>query len=155
MAITREEMIKDFEDTKVILEEVFFAPLSDLFANFFDTGKFAFEEFGKAILNTIKSLVSKIIATGIINLLANILFPGGGIASANFGGAATGAGGGIIGALKAAFKSVLGIGKISNPNFGGVQGGGMQLAGEVVFRQRGSDLIGVINRTNGTINRVG
>ena len=155
MAISREEMIKDFENTKIILDEVFFAPLSDLFQNFFDTGKFAFEDFGKSILNTIKSLVSKILATGIINLLANVLFPGGGIASAAFGGAATGAGGGILGALGAAFKSVLGIGKIANPNFGGVQGGGMQLAGEVVFRQRGSDLIGVINRTNGTINRVG
>ena len=149
------ELAKEFEDARVVLEEVFFAPLSDLFANFFDTGKFAFEEFGKAILNTIKSIVSKIIATGIINLLANMLNPLGGIASAAFGGAATGAGGGIIGALKAAFNSVLGIGKIANPNFGGVQGGGMQLAGEVVFRQRGSDLIGVINRTNGTINRVG
>lgn len=155
MAISREEMIKDFENTKIILDEVFFAPLSDLFQNFFDTGKFAFEDFGKSILNTIKSLVSKILATGIINLLANVLFPGGGIASAAFGGAATGAGGGILGAFGAAFKSVLGIGKIANPNFGGVQGGGMQLAGEVVFRQRGSDLIGVINRTNGTINRVG
>ena len=153
--LDQKKLAKDFEDTKLILEEVFFAPLSDLFANFFDTGKFAFEEFGKAILNTIKSIVSKIIATGIINLLANILLPGGGIASAALNGTATGAGGGIIGAFKAAINSVLGIGKISNPNFGGVQGGGMQLAGEVVFRQRGSDLIGVINRTNGTINRVG
>ena len=149
------KLAKDFEDTKAILEEVFFAPLSDLFQNFFDTGKFAFEEFGKSILNTIKSIVSKIIATGIINLLANILLPGGGIASASLNGTATGAGGGIFGAFKAAFNSILGIGKIANPNFGGVQGGGMQLAGEVVFRQRGSDLIGVINRTNGTINRVG
>lgn len=153
--LNQKKLAKEFEDTKLILEEVFFAPLSDLFANFFDTGKFAFEEFGKSILNTIKSLVSKILATGIINLLANILIPGGGIASAAFGGAATGAGGGILGAFGAALKSVLGIGKIANPNFGGVQGGGMQLAGEVVFRQRGSDLIGVINRTNGTINRVG
>lgn len=149
------ELAKEFEDARVVLEEVFFAPLSDLFQNFFDTGKFAFEEFGKSILNTIKSIVSKIIATGIINLLANMLNPLGGIASAAFGGAATGAGGGILGAFKAAFNSILGIGKVANPNFGGVQGGGMQLAGEVVFRQRGSDLIGVINRTNGTINRVG
>lgn len=155
MAISREEMIKDFENTKIILDEVFFAPLSDLFQNFFDTGKFAFEDFGKSILNTIKSLVSKIIATGIINLLANILLPGSGVAANFAGSASTGAGGGILGAFGAAFKSVLGIGKIANPNFGGVQGGGMQLAGEVVFRQRGSDLIGVINRTNGTINRVG
>jgi hypothetical protein len=153
--LNQKKLAKEFEDTKNVLNDVFFAPVSDLFQNFFDTGKFAFEEFGKAILNTIKSIVSKIIATGIINLLANILLPGGGRAANALGNAATGAGGGILGALKAAFNSVLGIGKISNPNFGGVQGGGMQLAGEVVFRQRGSDLIGVINRTNGTINRVG
>lgn len=151
----RKGLAEDFEGIKQTLQDVFFTPVSDLFDNFFETGKFAFDEFGKSILKTIKSLVSRIIATGIINLLANILFPQGALASAGLGGASTGAGGGILGAFGAAFKSVLGIGKISNPNFGGVQGGGMQLAGEVVFRQRGSDLIGVINRTNGTINRVG
>lgn len=151
----RKGLAEDFEGIKQTLQDVFFTPVSDLFDNFFETGKFAFDEFGKSILKTIKSLVSRIIATGIINLLANILFPGGGTASSALGGSATGAGGGILGAFGAAFKSVLGIGKIANPNFGGVQGGGMQLAGEVVFRQRGSDLIGVINRTNGTINRVG
>ena len=152
--IFRENLAKQFEDTKKVLEDIFFAPLSDLFQNFFETGKIGFEEFGKSVLNTIKSIVSKILATGIINLLANLI-PGGGIASKALGGVSTGAGEGIIGAFGAALKSVLGIGRIANPNFGGVQGGGMQLAGEVVFRQRGSDLIGVINRTNGTINRVG
>lgn len=151
----RKGLAEDFEGIKQTLQDVFFTPVSDLFDNFFETGKFAFDEFGKSILKTIKSLVSRIIATGIIYLLANILFPQGALASAGLGGASTGAGGGILGAFGAAFKSVLGIGKIANPNFGGVQGGGMQLAGEVVFRQRGSDLIGVINRTNGTINRVG
>lgn len=151
----REGLAKDFENAKNTLIDVFFDPLGELFGNFFETGKFAFDEFGKSILKTIKSLVSRIIATGIINLLANILFPQGAIASAGLGGASTGAGGGILGAFGAAFKSVLGLGKVANPNFSGMQGGGMQLAGEVVFRQRGSDLIGVINRTNGTINRVG
>ena len=151
----REGLAKDFENAKNTLIDVFFDPLGELFGNFFETGKFAFDEFGKSILKTIKSLVSRIIATGIINLLANILFPDQALASAALGKSSTGAGGGILGAFGAAFKSVLGIGKIANPNFSGMQGGGMQLAGEVVFRQRGSDLIGVINRTNGTINRVG
>jgi hypothetical protein len=153
--INQKKLAKEFEEARTVLNDVFFAPVSDLFQNFFDTGKFAFEEFGKAILSTIKSIVSKIIATGIINLLANIFFSGSSIAGNVLGGASTGAGGGILGAFKAAFNSVLGIKKIANPSFAGVGGGGMQLAGEVVFRQRGSDLIGVINRTNGTINRVG
>jgi hypothetical protein len=153
--LNQKKLAKEFEDAKNIINDVFFAPVSDLFQNFFDTGKFAFEDFGKSILSTIKSIVSKIIATGIINLLANILFPGSSVAGNVLGGAATGAKGGIFGAFKAAFNSILGINKVSNPSFAGVGGGGMQLAGEVVFRQRGSDLIGVINRTNGTINRVG
>ncbi len=151
----RKGLAEDFENAKTVLTEVFFNPIGELFDGFLENGKFAFDEFGKSILKTIKSLVSRIIATGIINLLANILFPDQALASAALGKGSTGAGGGILGAFGAAFKSVLGIGKIANPNFGGVQGGGMQLAGEVVFRQRGSDLIGVINRTNGTINRVG
>jgi hypothetical protein len=153
--LNQKKLAKEFEDAKNVLNDVFFAPVSDLFQNFFDTGKFAFEDFGKSILSTIKSIVSKIIATGIINLLANILFPGSSVAGNVLGGAATGAKGGIFGAFKAAFNSILGINKVANPSFAGVGGGGMQLAGEVVFRQRGSDLIGVINRTNGTINRVG
>jgi hypothetical protein len=31
----------------------------------------------------------------------------------------------------------------------------MLMQGEVIFRQSGSDLVGVLNRTNGRINRVG
>ena len=39
-------------------------------------------------------------------------------------------------------------------NFGGLEGG-MQMRGQVVFVQRGSDLVGVLNRTNSTIGRIG
>lgn len=43
------------------------------------------------------------------------------------------------------------------PTFGGVGGfgGGLQLAGQVVFTQRGTDLVGVLNSSNARINRVG
>lgn len=43
------------------------------------------------------------------------------------------------------------------PTFGGVAGfgGGLQLAGQVVFTQRGTDLVGVLNSSNARINRVG
>ena len=43
------------------------------------------------------------------------------------------------------------------PTFGGVSGfgGGLQLAGQVVFTQRGTDLVGVLNSSNARINRVG
>jgi len=43
------------------------------------------------------------------------------------------------------------------PTFGGVGGfgGGLQLSGQVVFTQRGTDLVGVLNSSNARINRVG
>jgi hypothetical protein len=150
-----EETAQKFATTRQALEDVFFNPLNDLFTNFLDTGKFAFKEFGKAVLATIKQLIAKIIATGLINLLASILVPGGAQATSLLGG-----GGGVGGLLAQAFggavKSVLGIkNNIANPTFAGIGGGGMQMSGQVVFVQRGSDLVGVLNRTNGTINRVG
>lgn len=49
------------------------------------------------------------------------------------------------------------IGGAAAPTFGGVGGfgGGLQLAGQVVFTQRGTDLVGVLNSSNARINRVG
>ena len=94
--------------------------------------------------------MAKVIATGIIALLFTI-FTGG------FGAAAGGSAGGfakIIGAV----SSSLGFGgakSVAAPSFGGVQGGGMQMAGAVNLTLRGSDLVGSINRTNSTINKVG
>jgi hypothetical protein len=149
------ELAKEFKTFKDALSDTLLNPFSELFTDVFKDGKEAFAEFGKSVMATIKQLAAKIVATGIINLLANILLPGSGKAASILGKGTTGAGGGILGAFGAAFKSVFGLKQESNPNFAGVQGGGMQLAGEVVFRQRGSDLVGVINRTNGTISRVG
>lgn len=139
-----------FANAKNNLENVFFNPLTDLFSNFFETGKFAFQDFGKVILKTIGQIVSKIIATGIINLLAGILVPGAGLAG-------VGAAKGIGGAFKAAFNSVLGFGggKIAAPSFAGVGGGAMGMSGQINLVLRGQDLVGAINRTNTTINRVG
>jgi hypothetical protein len=149
-----EETAANFATAREALTDVFFNPLTDLFTNFTENGKNAFKEFGKAILATIKQLVAKIIATGIINLLASILVPGGPQA-ASLLGTATGGGSKIGQAFGSAIRSVLGIKSIANPSFAGVGGGGMQMSGQVVFVQRGSDLVGVLNRTNGTINRVG
>jgi predicted nucleic acid-binding Zn-ribbon protein len=149
-----EETAANFATAREALTDVFFNPLTDLFTNFTENGKNAFKEFGKAILATIKQLVARIIATGIINLLASILVPGGAQA-ASLLGTATGGGSKIGQAFGSAIRSVLGIKSIANPSFAGVGGGGMQMAGQVVFVQRGSDLVGVLNRTNGTINRVG
>jgi len=136
-----------------LAQDTFFNPISDVFENFLNTGKFAFKEFGKAVLQAINQIVAKIIATGIISLLFTI-FSGG------FGAAAGGAKGGFKTVLSAITSSLgFGFGKGAagggQPNLANLSGGGMQLAGQVVFTQRGSDLVGVLNRTNGTINRVG
>jgi hypothetical protein len=40
-------------------------------------------------------------------------------------------------------------------NFGGIQGGGLGMSGQVNVVLRGSDLVGAINRTNSQIKRVG
>ena len=132
-----------------LINGTFFSPLETLFENFINTGKFAFKEFAQSILKAISQIVAKIIATGIVTLLASLLIPG-----------FSAAGGGIGKTLLSGITGALGfnIGKGAGggqPNLANLSGGGMQLAGQVVFTQRGSDLVGVLNRTNGTINRVG
>lgn len=150
-----DKRVKQITDTfnaaRQNLESVFFNPLTGLFDNFIQTGKFAFKDFAKSILAAISQIVAKIIATGIINLLANIFLPG----SASVLGAATGAGKGIGGAFAAAASSVFGLGKVAAPSFSNVSGGSMGMSGQVNLTLRGNDLVGAMNRTNTTINRVG
>jgi hypothetical protein len=128
-----------------LLENTFFNPVQTLFSDLISGADNAFKAFAKAVLNAINQIVAKIIATGIIKLIAMIASPGG------FGGA-----GGFKGLLKG-IGSALGfsIGKVANPNFGGVTGGGMAMSGAVNVVLRGQDLVGSLNRTNAQINRVG
>ena len=135
-----------------LINGTFFAPLDTLFSNFFETGKFAFKEFAQSVLKAISQIVSKIIATGIVTLLASILIPG---FSAAGGGLGKTLLSGITGALGFGGGGFGGSKSVAAPNFGGVSGGGMQMAGAVNLTLRGSDLVGSINRTNATINRVG
>jgi lambda family phage tail tape measure protein len=123
--------------------------MSDLFSNFLQTGKFAFKDFAKAILQTISQIVAKIIATGIIKLIANILVPGSGAVVGGVGAAS--GGGGFLKSL----GGLLGIGGVAAPSFAGVGAGQLGMSGSVNMVLRGSDLVGSINRTNSTINRVG
>jgi len=128
-----------------LLENTFFNPVQTLFSDLISGADNAFKAFAKAVLNAINQIVAKIIATGIIKLIAMIASPGG------FGGA-----GGFAGLLKG-IGSALGfsIGGVANPNFGGVTSGGMAMSGAVNVVLRGQDLVGSLNRTNAQINRVG
>jgi len=131
-----------FEGLKKKNQEIFesikgflYQPIENLFDVILDKGKTTWKEFGDAVIATLKRIAAQLIATGIAKGIANLIAPG-------LGSISTGAFGDYLDSLPFA------------ANFGGVQGG-LGLTGQVVFRQSGSDLVGVLNRTNATINRVG
>ena len=127
-----------------LMKDTFFNPVQDLFSDLISGADGAFKAFSNAVLKAINQIVAKIIATGIISLLANLLFPGA-------GGAGVSLGKKVLGDIFGAF----GFKGVANPNFGGIGGGGMQMSGAVNVVLRGQDLVGVLNRTNAQINRVG
>jgi hypothetical protein len=126
-----------------LFKNTFFTPVQDLFTDLLNGADGAFKAFAKAVLQAINQIVAKIIATGIISLLANILFPGG------TGTLLSKVGKDILGAL--GFKTE----RIGNPNFSGVGAGALNMAGAVNVVLRGQDLVGSLNRTNSQISRVG
>lgn len=134
-------------ENMVLLNQTFFMPLENAFMNLFETGKFGFKAFADAVLKQIQQLVSKIIATGIISLIANLM-------SGGLAGAAGGIGG-VLSRVGADIFKAIGIGGVANPSFGGIGPGSMGMSGQVNVVLRGSDLVGSLNRTNATINRVG
>lgn len=125
-----------------LFKSTFFNPVQDLFSDLLNGADGAFKAFAKAVLQAINQIVAKIIATGIISLLANLISGG----TAGLGKAVLGD---ILGGLGFA------IGKVSNPNFGGVGAGALNMAGAVNVVLRGQDLVGSLNRTNAQISRVG
>lgn len=141
---TQESFKKTFE----IVNGVLFQPLSDLFTNLIETGKFAFKDFVNAILQQLTRLIAKLTAAAIVAGILAILTGGGSTA----GGAASG-GASSFGAI---FKSLAGFGGgVKSPSFGGVNPGGMAMNGSVNLVLRGQDLVGSINRTNSQLSRIG
>jgi hypothetical protein len=118
----------------------------------------------KALGQSLKALVVQLVATvAKAAILAAILslIPGAG-AALGVAGAAQGATGGFGGLFRNFLPSLLGggggVGRSAAPTFSGaagINGGGIQLAGQVVFVQRGPDLVGVLNQGNARIGRVG
>jgi hypothetical protein len=137
------------QEVQALLSATFLQPLENAFMNLFETGKFGFKAFADAVLKQVQQLVAKIIATGIISLIANLA--SGGLAG-GFGGAA-----GVLSRVGADIFRSIGLGGpgVANPSFGGVGAGSFGMSGQVNLVLRGSDLVGSLNRTNATINRVG
>jgi phage-related minor tail protein len=121
---------------KQLLSQGLAQPLGDLIFNFLDKGKASFKDFADAAISSIKRIVAQLIATKIIQLIGSAI-----------GGTAGGAAGGILG--KALF------GGAAAPDFSGLGTAGLGLTGQVVFVQRGTDLVGVMNNSNAQIRRVG
>jgi hypothetical protein len=125
-----------------LINDTFFSPLQNLFSDLISGADGAFKAFTKAVLQSINQIVAKIIATGIISLLFNLI-----------SGGTAGLGKAVLGDIGKALGFA--FGGIANPNFGGVTGGGMAMSGAVNVVLRGQDLVGSLNRTNAQINRVG
>ena len=118
-------------------------PLEDLFGSVLEDGIANWQAFGDTVVAEIKKIAAALLAKSFITLLGNLLAPGiGPLLGAGFSG--------ISDDVLSEF-----LGEGAKVNFSGVQGGGMQMAGSVNLSLRGSDLVGAINRTNSTINRVG
>ena len=149
MKEAQNQMLKDIQATSSLIGEVFFNPLEEQFKNLITTGKINLKEFSKIVEQNLKALVAKIIATGIITLLATIATGG---FSAETLATTKMTGFQIFGK---AFASALGFGGTSAANFGGVNPGGLAMSGAVSLSLRGADLVGAINRTNTNINRIG
>lgn len=149
--------IKDFQATirnvYPILQSTFVAPMEDAFKSFLDTGKFAFKEFTKAVLDSIKQIVAKLVATGVVATLA-ILLSGGFAAGTGATGLKT-LGAALLSSVGANTGGPLGLRPVANPSFGGIGAGPMAMSGSVNLTLRGTDLVGSINRTNININRIG
>lgn len=136
-----------FKAIQSVVEQSLIAPLEYLFDTVLENGKFSWKELGNIVIDQLKRIIIQIAATTAAAAIANLIVPGAGtlaVGAANAAqrGAANVGGGGVS------------VGKPSAVNFGGIQGG-LGLSGQVVFVQRGTDLVGVLNRSNATINRVG
>jgi hypothetical protein len=114
-------------------------------------GKDAFKGIGEALKKLVIQLAATVAKAAILAAILSII-------SGGTAGAGMAIGGASQKGFAEIFKAILGGGGgLFNGAFGGVstQSTGMAMRGEVVFRQSGSDLVGVLNRTNGRINRVG
>lgn len=131
------------KEFKAILTEGLAQPLGDLIFNFLDQGKVGFREFADAAIKSIKRIVAQLIASKIIQLIGNLLFPGAGTAA------------GVASGIGKALGGIVGIGGTVNPNLGALSGGGLSLQGGVVLRVQGTDLVGVLSNANASIGRVG
>lgn len=133
--LTFADIVKRNKEIRDSIQSFLFQPLENLFDALLK-GENSWKDFGNAVIGVIKRIAAQLAALAITKTLANLIAPGLGSISTK------------------ALESFLS----ATPDFdfaANISGGGLGLTGQVVMVQRGTDLIGVINRTNATINRVG
>jgi len=137
----KDNIISAFSGLQNILQETFFNTLEE--------GAVNWKEFADSVIKEVKRIAAALLAKALVTALANILAPGTGSA--------------VSAALKGIDSESLGkyltemdeIGIPGAANYGGIRGADMAMSGSVVMSIRGTDLVGVMNRTNVSINRVG
>ena len=134
------EVKKQYEEYAASVSNLV-APAIDQLFTAFEQGKNIFQALGDTIKSLVIDIVKAIVKATILKAITTAV------------GAGTGSGffGGLFNALAG------GLGGVAAPTFGGggSLGGGLALNGQVVFVQRGTDLVGVLNKGNSQINRVG
>jgi hypothetical protein len=140
---------RTYEDIRSYVSEVLTKPLDYLVSTILEKGKVTWKEFADIAVESLKRIAKQVAINAIISAIANALAPGAGSLIGDLRKFKTGS-------LDEYLKSTSFLDAFGNQavNFGGVNGTG-GLGGEVVFVQRGSDLVGVLNRTNTNINRIG
>jgi hypothetical protein len=136
----KDNMISALSGVQAILQDTFFELL--------DEGKGNWKAFGDAAVKEIKRITAALVVKALVEGLANLLTAG------------------ISGTVQSVAKGLEGIDTASlgewldmtpgAANFGGIRGNdGVNMSGQVVMTLRGTDLVGAMNRTNTSINRVG
>jgi len=138
------QIIDALKQEAKFIDDAFREPLENLFVDFLQKGKLSFEDFTKSVMKNITQLVAKLAASKLFEALANLI--------PQIAGMILPGGTGLM-----ELTNILGRGRniFGAANLGGIGGGGMNLNGQVVFVQRGADLVGVMNRTNAQIQRIG
>ena len=138
-----EKKIKEFtERINSAIEDGLRRPLRDFFGEFLDTGKFAFDSFVKLAKDSFKRIAADLLASGLAKLLTSLLLP-------MAGGAAAGGAGGFGSLLMNLFPTK------GRAKFESMSPRREFAGGQVNFVIRGTELVGVLNRGNQEINRIG
>lgn len=130
-----------------------FANIAGDLAEAFMNGQNAAEVFRSSLKRLIADLVVTIAKAAILRTITSAIGGGGGFAASTGGLLGGGGGFNLFDFFGARAEAI--AGNAPRPRGVNIGAGGMTLAGNVTFVQRGTDLVGVLNAGNARIKRVG